>query len=422
LGIITNEKMTPRGNLSVGLDIGTTKVAICVLDVSESGEINVVGLTVVPHFGLRKGIVVDIEEVVSTISNALENVERMVGHQLDRAVVSIGGAHIESTPAKGVVAISKPNGEIDAIDVARVIDAAKAVALPQNRELIHIFPHHFLVDGLGEIRDPIGMTGVRLEVEALIVSGASAALRNLSRATEQSGINISQLVFSPLASARTVMSKKQRETGVAVADLGAGSTGVVVYEESEIIHCANLPIGSMHITNDIAIGLRTNLDLAEIIKLRHGTCLPANVRDGETINLASLDATETDRVPRKQVAEIIEARMIEICQIIKEELQKIGRDGLLPGGIIFTGGGSELEGLTELAKKHLRLPATIGRPETQISGIVDKLDDPVYATSIGLALWGIEHGSPTNANWQTGIKKLGGVFNRFGEIFRSFTN
>jgi len=411
-----------RDNLSVGLDVGTSKVAICALDISETGGVNVVGLTVVPHFGLRKGVVVDVEEVVSTISNALENVERMVGHQLSRAVISIGGAHIESTPAKGVVAISKPNSEIDATDVARVIDAAKAVALPQNRELIHIFPHHFLVDGLNEIRDPIGMTGVRLEVEALIVSGASAALRNLSRVTEQAGIGISQLVFSPLASARAVTTKKQRETGVVVADLGAGSTGVVAYEEGKILHCANLPVGSTHITNDIAIGLRTNLDLAETIKLRHGTCLPTSVREGETINLATLDATETDRVPRKQVAEIIEARMIEICQMIKEELQKIGRDGLLPGGIILTGGGSELDGLTELTKKHLRLPATIGRPEAQISGIVDKLDDPVYATSIGLALWGLEENSPTNANWQTGIKKIGGVFNRFGGIFRSFTN
>lgn len=405
----------------VGLDVGSSKIVATVGTITE-GQLNIVAAVAVPHSGLRKGVIVDMEETISMISHALEQAEKMAGGQISHAFLSVGGNHIEATPAKGVVAVSKPSGEIDHEDVIRVIDAAKTVALPQNREQIHVFPHHFTVDGTEEIRDPIGMTGVRLEVDALIVSGSSSAVRNLARAAEQAGLEVDGIVFAPLAAAKTLTNKKQREGGVVVADIGSGSTGIAVFEEGELIHTANIPIGSMHITNDIAIGLRTNLDVAEMLKVRYGTCLPGKIREGEVINLNTLDPAEDEKVSRKQVAEIIEARIAEICQQIKDQLRLIDKDGLLPAGIVLTGGGSELEGLTEIARHQLRLPAQVGFPQATFSGIVDKLDSPVYATSIGLVLWGMEEHGTTNAPWRPSFGQLGGVFDRLKSLFRNFTN
>lgn len=410
----------PRDNLVVGLDIGSSKIAVCVGTISD-GATQITGLTSVPHTGLRKGVIVDLEETVSMISHALEEAERMAGAAINHVLVSIGGSHIASQNAKGVVAVSKPSGEIGPDDVERVMEAAKTVALPQNRELIHVFPKHFIVDGIEEIRDPVGMTGVRLEVEALIISGATAALRNLMRVVEQAGMQVDDLVFSPLSATKIVTTKKQRESGVAVADFGAGSTGLAIYEDGQLLHAVNLPIGSTHITNDIAIGLRTNLDLAEMIKTKYGSCLPDRIRESETINLSLLDPAEDEKISRRQVAEIIEARLSEVCQLIKEELEGLGRDGLLPAGIIFTGGGSELEGLTEIARAALRLPASVGFPTANFSGLVDKLDNPVYATSIGLVLWGMDQTDRT-APWRFDLGKFGGVVDRFRGIFRPFTN
>jgi len=405
----------------VGIDVGSSKVVVCVATVHE-GETQIIALAAVGHNGVRKGIISDVEETVSAISQALEEAERTVGTQLNHGYISICGSSIEAQAARGVIAISKPNGEIDINDVARVHDAARASTLPQNRELIHLFPVQYLIDGQIQERDPVGANGVRLEVDALVVSSTSSAIRNLTKSVQQSGIEIEGIVYGPLAAAQLLTNKKQRESGVIVVDIGAGSTDVAIYEESQLIHVAAIPIGSTHITNDIAIGLRTNLDIAEGIKVKYGHAQPDKIREGEQINLSSFDPAEADRISRKHVSEIIEARTSEIFHLIKEELQRVGKDGLLPAGIIFTGGGSDLEGITEAAKEVLRLPATVGYPVVPLSGMIDKIDSPIYATSVGLVLWAIEESREKGAPWRLDIGKFGGVVDRFRGIFRNLTN
>lgn len=410
-----------KDNLYVGLDIGSSKVAICVGTVIE-GETRIIALAAVPHSGLRKGVITDPEETVSAISHVLDEAEQMAGAPITHAFVSINGSHIETVAARGVIAVSKPNGQIAMDDVERVVDAAKTATLPQNRELIHLFPIRYIIDGQEESRDPIGMNGIRLELDALVISSSSAAVRNLYKVIEQAGITLDGLVFSPLATARALTTKKQRESGVILIDIGAGTTDIAVYEEGQLLHAACLPVGSTHITNDIAIGLRTNLDVAETIKIKYGITLPQKIREGEMINLATLDPAETEKVSRKHVAEIIDARVSEIFSLVKNELKQIGKDAVLPAGAVFTGGGCDLEGLTETARATLRLPATIGYPITTLSGMVDKIDSPLYATSVGLVLWALEESDGGASRWPLDFGKFGGVVDRFRGIFKNFTN
>lgn len=410
-----------RDNLLVGLDIGAAKIAICVGTIKDDA-VNIIGLAAVPHTGLHKGIVTEPEETISALSQALEDAERMAGTSITHAYVAISGSHIESQQAKGVIAVSRPSGEIEGADVERVIEAARTATLPQNRELVHIFPQRFIIDGQEEVRDPVGMNGLRLELDALVISSSAVAVRNIMKVVNQAGLEVDGLVFGPLAAAKIITSKKQRESGVAIVDFGSGSTNMVVYEEGQLLHASCLPVGSTHITNDIAIGLRTSLDVAEVIKNKYGSTEPTKIRESEMINLSSIDPAESEKVSRRHIAEIIEARIQEIMQMIKEELQNIGRDGLLPAGIVFTGGGSDLEGLTDLARTQLRLPATIGYPMAPLSGIIDKIDSPIYATSVGLVIWAAEESGDSSAPWRLDLGKFGGVFDRFRGILKNFTN
>ena len=379
-------------NLVAGIDIGSTKVACC-LGTHEEGMTDILGYGLAPCSGLRRGIVVDIEETVSAISACLEEAERMSGVLVDNAFVGVGGAHIASENSKGIVAALKADGEITEDDVKRVVEAARTVSLPPNREILHVIPKTFVIDGQEGIRDPIGMNGVRLEVEAHVIGVATGAMKNLTKCVFQSGININELVFGPLALSKLLISKKQKEIGVALIDMGAGTTSVTVFEEGDLIHTAIIPIGSMHITNDIAIGLRTSLDTAEKIKKEHGFSDPSQVGEKEAINLSKINKHEEGEASRKYVAEIIEARISELFSMIKDELRKIDRDGMLPAGVILTGGGSKLKGLVDTAKDILKLPAQIGLPTMEFSGMVDKADDPVYAQAVGLVLWGTEEGT-----------------------------
>lgn len=380
----------PESNIIVGLDIGTTKVAVCVAQVSE-GLLNILSLTKAPNNGLRKGMVIDIEECVSSISGVLESAERMAGVQLDHAIVGVGGAHIMAVKSKGIVAVSRADGEISQADIERAIEAARVIALPPNREILTIVPHQYIVDGQDEIKDPLGMNGIRLEVETLVVGGATSAIKNLTKCVYQAGVQIHSLVYSPLACAKALLSRKQRENGVALIDIGAGTTSLAVFEENDLIHTAILPLGSMHITNDIAIGLRISLEAAEKVKLQHGFAYKAGVKDTEKIDLSKIDPSESERVERKMAAEIIEERLKEIFGMIKDEIKSIGKDGMLPAGAVLTGGGTLLEGLADLAKEELHLPAQLSKPNVEMTGMVDKLDHPVYATSIGLMLCGFEN-------------------------------
>lgn len=379
-----------KDNIVVGLDVGTTKVAVT-CGVASEGLIKIIGFSKTPNAGMRKGTVTDIEDTVSAVSLALEEAERMSGIPITSAFVSIGGSHITSTVSKGVVAVSRADGEVTPSDVARVVEASKTVALPPNREIIHCIPKSFSVDAQSGISDPVGMSGIRLEAESIVIGASTSTVNNLSKCLQQAGIHIEGLVFSAVASSKALLSKKQKEMGVILIDLGGGTTSIAVFEEGDLSYASVIPVGSMHITNDIAIGLRTSLELAEKIKVKYGSAIPEKIPESEKINMTVFDPQDTQRIERKYVAEIIHARMMEILNLVREELRKIGKDGMLPAGVVLTGGGAKLEDVIELTKEELRLPVEIAAPNLEIDGLVDKITDGVYSTSVGLMLYGLEN-------------------------------
>ncbi|TSC93519.1 MAG: cell division protein FtsA [Candidatus Berkelbacteria bacterium Licking1014_85] len=384
-----------KQDLIVGVDIGSTKVAVCIGTANE-GIVSIISLTKAVNSGMRKGTVVDIEDCISSISTALELAENAINSSIYSAFIAIGGNHTSVASSRGVIAVSRPNGEITETDVERVIEASRAIALPPNKEIIHVIPKYYIVDGLDNIKDPIGMSGVRLEVETLIVAGQTSAIRNLTKCVNQAGLNIDGLIYSPIASAKTLLNKKQKESGVLLLDIGGGTTSFVIFEEKDIIHAGIIPIGSSHITNDIAIGLKTSLENAEKIKIKFGYADSSKIRESEKIEMRKIVPSDDTKFEKKLVAEIIEARLKEIFDKIKNELRSVGKDSMLPAGAVLTGGGSSLEGIVELAKTELELPAQLGIPSLEISGMVDNIDNPIYSTSIGLMIEGYEQNQPTN--------------------------
>lgn len=408
-----------QNNISVGIDVGSTKVITCV-GKFDNGTINIIGMGKSSNCGIRKGVIVDIEETVSAISASLEEAERMAGIPLQSAVVGITGPHIESGEVSGVIAVSRSDGEITAEDASRAIEAAKINPNKPNREVLHVIPQSFIIDGQEEIKDPTGMSGIRLEVKASVISSSTNAVKSLGRAIDQSGLHITDLVFSPIATSRVLLSKRQMDIGVILVDIGASSTSYSVFEEGDLISCGVIPIGSTHITNDIAIGLRTNIEIADAIKLKYGYAISDKVGEKEEINLNKMDKNEEGTASIKYVAEIIEARLNEIFLMIKDSLRNIGRDGTLPAGIVLTGGGARTEGIIELAKNTMCLPAQIGKPILEISGLVDKLDDPVYATGIGLMLWGKDKIGGGGSSFDFDVPGLTGIVSKVRSVFKSF--
>jgi len=403
----------------IGLDIGTTLIRCIVAQRSGSESPTILGIGSAPSLGIRRGAVVDVEETVNAISKALDNAEKITGVPVEHAYVALGGSHIQSQLSKGVIAVSKADGEITEDDVSRVINAAQAVSLPSNREIIHVIPKDYIVDGQEGVKDPVGMTGVRLEVIAHIIDGSTPFIKNLTKCVYQAGVDINDLVISPLAVSKAVLSKRQKELGVMVLDLGGAISGLTVYEEGDLLHVAVLPVGAVHITNDIAIGLRTSIDVAEKVKLEYGTALPGEVGSKEEIDLGKIDKNETEKVSRHHVAEIIEARVEEIFKMAEKELRKIKRVGLLPAGVVLCGGGAKLPGVVDLAKKSLKLPAQIGFPH-ELPGVIDKIDDPAYATAVGLILWAIEDQEKhlgrknlVSSSWQSSVSKIRKWFKTF---------
>lgn len=378
-----------ESRVAVGIDIGNTKVVTCVAKF-DNGTTDIIGVGKSFNQGIRKGVIVDLEETVSAISASLEEAERMAGFAIEEATVGISGTSIESEQSHGVIAIARQDGEISYEDTARVIEAARAIPSKPNREVLHVLPLYFIVDGTETIKDPVGMTGIRLEVNANIVSASSNAVKSIARAAEQAGVSISSLVFSPLATAKVLLSKRQIDIGVMLIDIGASSTSYAVFEDGELVTCGVVPVGSMHITNDIAIGLRTNLDIADIIKIKYGYALSDRVGEKEEIDLSKLDKNETEKANLKYISEIIEARLNEIMLIVRDNLVRANCNIALPAGVILTGGGAKLDGLVEMVKETMRLPVQIGKPLLEFTGLIDKLDDPIYSTSMGLMLWNKE--------------------------------
>jgi len=376
-----------RDSIITGLDIGSSKIRVVVGQKVDGRELNIVGLSEVDSEGITKGVIKSIEDAVSSISRAFEGAERMTGLPVERAYVSISGSHIKSDTSKGVIAVAKADGEVRAEDVERVIEAAQAVSTPPNYEILHVIPREFTVDSQTGIKDPVGMTGIRLEVEVQIIQGMAAQIKNLTKVVYRAGVEVEDLDLESLAAAEAVCSKRQRELGACLLNIGGSTTSLAVFEEGEVIHTHVIPIGAGHITNDIAIGLRTSIDTAEAVKIRYGTASLQDIKRKEDVDLSQITKGEAGVVSKRHIAEIIEARVEEIFKLSDVELAKIERSGKLPAGVVLCGGGAKLDGIIALARKVFKLPASLGSPR-QIKSAVDKIDDPSLATVVGLVRWG----------------------------------
>ena len=370
------------------IDIGSSKIRTVVgIHENETEVPNIIGVGIAPSTGMRKGAVIDVEETINSASSSLEDAERMAGEPINHVFLGIGGNHIESINSKGVIAVAQAEDEISEDDVDRVLEAAQAVTLPSNRRILRIIPKTFTVDEQKGIKYPVGMTGIRLEVETHIITGFEPVIKNIEKCVLQSGVDIDDIIPTSLAPAEAVLSKRQKELGVVVVDIGCGGTSVSVFEDGATLYSSIIPVGGENVTNDIAIGIRTSIDTAEKVKIEYGSTIPEDVNDRETIDLSSISKIDTHLVSKKQLCEIIQARYHEIFVLVKDELAKIHRDGMLPAGVILTGAGSKMSGVIDLARETLNLPAQIGFPQNY-DGVVDKIDDPAYATAIGLLIWG----------------------------------
>lgn len=377
-----------KEHLYVGLDIGSAEIrAVIAQEISSEELLRVIGVGVAPSFGMRRGSVADMEAVAQACNNALEQAERMAGHSTENLVASVSGTEIVCQNSLGVIAVGRADGEVSSDDVARALEEVQArLVMPLNREIIHVIPKDYRLDDQKNIKDPVGMRGVRLEMNAIVISGSTAHLKNISRSLETAGASAENFVVEPLASAEATLSAKQKELGTVLVNIGGSTTSLAVFEDSDLIHLAVLPVGGGHITNDIAIGLRTSIEVAEAVKLQFGSANPEEIGKKEEINLSIFDAQEEGFVSRKHIAEIIEARLEEIFSFVNLELKNIGRAGLLPGGAVLAGGGALLPGAVDLAKKTLRLPAQIGYPKL-LGGILDQVDAPPFTTVVGLLLF-----------------------------------
>lgn len=411
-----------RDAFLAGLDLGSTAIRVVVGQRQPGDErLHILGAAEHPSEGITKGVVSSIEDAVSSISQALEKVERMTGIPLERACVGLSGTHIVSQDSHGVIAVARPDGEVREEDIERAVEAAQAVATPPNFEILHVIPRSFTLDNQRGIKDPVGMSGTRLEVDCQVIQGLSAQLKNLTKCVYRTSVDIEELVLSVLGSAEACLTKRQKELGVALVNLGGATTSLIVFEEGDVLHAKVLPVGAGHVTNDIAIGLRTSIDVAEKIKLTYGTALPSEVGKREDVTLSEFDPNDNSVVSRHHVAEIIEARLEEIFSMVDKELKTVDRSVLLPAGIVFTGGGAKLPGLIELAKREFRLPAAIGLPLT-ITTAIDRVNDPTFTTAVGLALWsaGEEGKSGFGLSSLTKFSSIPDVTRKIRGWFRNF--
>jgi cell division protein FtsA len=376
--------MQGRGNLVVGLDIGTTKICSVVGEVG-GGEINIIGIGTHPSIGLRKGVVVNIESTVDSIKKAVEEAELMAGCEISSVYAGIAGGHITGFNSRGIVAIK--GSEITENDVERVIDAARAVAIPMDREVIHVLPQEYIVDDQTGIQNPVGMAGVRLEAKIHIVTGAVTSAHNIVKCCNRSGLDVCDIVLESLASGEAVLSDEEKELGTALIDLGGGTTDLAIFAGKNIKHTFVLALGGNNLTNDIAIGLRAPHADAEKIKTRFGTCLPHSVSAEDMIEVPGVGGREARKLPRQILGEILEPRMEEIFTLVKREIYRAGMEASIPSGLVLTGGTSLLKGTTEIAESVFNLQTRRGKPQG-ISGLVDVVNNPMYATGVGLVLYG----------------------------------
>ena len=407
-----------REAVLVGIDVGTSKVAALIGEISRDGRLTILGHGTVPANGLKKGVVVNIDQTVRSIADAVERAERLSGFKIDRAFVGVGGQHVESQNSTGQVAVTSHTREVMRADIDRAIEVARAVSIPSNRDVLHVERRGFTVDGQEGVKDPLGMSALRLEVETHIVTASATAVQNLTKCVAQAGVKYDELVVNSLASAEAVLSETEKELGVAVADIGAGTIDVALFADGSPFHTSVLPVGGNNVTNDVAIGLKTTLQVAESLKLEHGTADLRGVQEGEEIPVSVLGEEAGRTVDRLEVCQIIEARMRETFELLRSEMRRAGH-GMLPAGIILTGGASQLSGVAELGRDVLEMPVRIAAP-AGISGLTDTILTPGYATSVGLLRWGatsIAMGEPSSYGSAPAAGGLGRIRDALRSIF-----
>ena len=379
--------MASQNPIVVGLDVGTTKICAVVGEVN-GDEINVIGIGTHPSIGLRKGVVVNIESTVESIKKAVEEAELMAGCEISSVYAGIAGGHITGFNSRGIIAIK--GAEITQSDVDRVIDAARAVAIPMDREVIHVLPQEFIVDDETGIQNPVGMAGVRLEAKIHIVTGAVTSAHNIVKCANRSGLDVCDIVLESLASGEAVLTPEEKELGAGLIDLGGGTTDLAVFSRNNIRHTFVLALGGNNFTNDVAVGLRAPLAEAEMIKKKFGSCVSRNISSEETIEVPGMGGRKAKKLPRQILGEILEPRMEEIFTLIKREIEKAEMENIITSGMVITGGSALLEGTTEIAESVFKVPTRLGTPRN-ITGLVDVVNNPMFATGVGLVLYGAKN-------------------------------
>ena len=397
-----------REAVLVGIDVGTSKVCALIGEVARDGRMTIMGHGTVPASGIKKGVVINIDQTVRSIADAVEKAERLSGWKIDRAFVGVGGQHIESLNSPGQVAVTGHHREVSREDVSRAIDVARAVPIPSNREVLHVERRGFSVDGQEGVKDPLGMSALKLEVETHIVTGSATAVTNLFKCVAAAGVKIDEPVVNALASAEAVLNETEKELGVAVADIGAGTIDLALFQDGSPFHTRVLPVGGANVTNDVAIGLKTSIQTAEDLKVQHGTCDLRQIDEDEQISVAVLG----------EVCQIIEARMSETFELLRNEIRAAGVRQL-PAGVILTGGASQLAGIAELGREVLGMPVRVAAP-TNIGGLVDTLLTPAYSTSVGLLQWGaatLTEGEPLRYESAPAMGGIGRIRDALRSIF-----
>jgi cell division protein FtsA len=403
----------------VGLDIGTTKVCVVVAEHNADGEVHITGMGTSPSAGVRKGVVVDLDATTRAIEEAVDKAERMAGVRIAGAIVGVSGGHLASQNSRGVVAVSRADHEIGDHDVLRVVEAARMAAVPaSDREIVHLLHRDFIVDGQDGVKNPVGMYGTRLEVEAHIVTGASTLLANLLKCVQRAGLESEALVLESLASGEAVLSPAERELGVALVDIGGGTMSLGIFTGGGLCYAQVLPFGGNHVTNDIAVGLRTSLGDAERLKLRHGCAVPAMATEEEMIEVVHVGSREPRVMPKRVLSEIVQPRIAEMAGLVKAQLQRSGLAYRIPAGIVATGGGAGLRGLGDLFAERLGMATRIGTPEIPGS-VADTVSGPAYATGVGLVLHAARQRRMGHA--ARSLNGNGTVYGRVRQWLREFT-
>jgi len=403
----------------IGLDIGTTKVCTIIGQYNENGILEITGVGTTPSRGLRRGVVINIESTVKSVLKAVEAAEMMSGVEIHDVYTGIAGGHIEGINSRGVVAVTGRNREITKEDIDRVIDAARAIVIPMDREVLHVIPQEFIVDEQGGIKNPLGMIGVRLESEVHIITGAVTSAQNIVRCVNRAGFKVNDIVLEPLASSKAVLSDDERELGALLIDLGGGTTDILVYLEGAPYHTGVLSLGGDQVTNDLSIILKTPMESAEQIKCNSGSCTMSLIEAEEEVVIPGVGGRPPRRIPRKQLVEIIQPRMAEIFGMVKEQIEKKGYLKLLGGGVVITGGGSLLPGTSELASEIFGLPARIGYP-IKLGGLVEEYYNPMFATGVGLVLYGASHNGTEYFDTTSSEGTFSTVWERMQKWFKEF--